>query len=78
MSGPRMKSQGPPPMVPQALVPPQLRRPRPSSKSMRSSLEDSPPLVPEVYLEPDGMVELAIRELGARLLSVQPEPTADS
>ena len=45
---------------------------------MRSSLEDSPRLLPEVYLEPDGMVDPAIRELGARLLWVQPEPTADS
>ncbi|HET7009935.1 MAG TPA: hypothetical protein VFI11_04100 [Anaerolineales bacterium] len=32
----------------------------------------------DVYIEAGGMVELALRELDARLLWVQPQPTSDS
>jgi hypothetical protein len=45
---------------------------------MRTSPYLRRPSVPAVYIEPAGMVELALTELGARLLWVQPEPTSDS
>jgi hypothetical protein len=64
-------------MGPQAALPPRVRR-HGLRRKMRTSLDLRHPAVPAVYIEPAGMVELALTELGARLLWVQPEPTSDS
>jgi hypothetical protein len=57
---------------------PRVRRRRGNRKAGPSSLDLRQRHALPVYITRGGMVELALTELGARLLWVQPEPTSDS
>ena len=68
-------------MIPPARVPVRHRRRRIHDAPLPLPA-DAPPAPPcrpmaDITLEPGGMVEVALYELGARLVRVQQEPTSD-
>jgi hypothetical protein len=69
-----------PRMITPARTPFRRRRPRRlrRRRTFETGLALPSPPTGDVPLEPGGMVEVALNELGARLVRVQQEPTSDS
>ena len=66
-------------LVISSVPPPVRRRPRRSRRHFSGPTEALPPVSPlplaSLPMEPGGMVEVALQELGARLVAVLPDDT---